>query len=90
VDQIKIHLPKGSSGYVVIPRPPGNQKAYVDGEKTSMETYLDVMPAVYVHNNSQVQVKEKPFYPLIGFIVSVVSLFVLIAVFFLIRRKKRF
>jgi len=90
VGEMRIHLPKGSSGYVVIPRPLPHHRAYVDGKKKPMEKFLDVMPAVYVEENSQVQVKEKRFYPLAGYLISFFSLLSLLFLFFFFRKKKNF
>jgi len=74
VGELKIHVPKGSSGYVVLPRPDHVYKAYVAGKSKPMDRYLNVMPAVYVKNNSQVHIRKKPFYPFKGFMISFVSL----------------
>ncbi|HZX10688.1 MAG TPA: hypothetical protein VFG01_07045, partial [Acidobacteriota bacterium] len=86
--ELKIHLPEGASGYVVIPRPNHQYKAYVDGEKKPIRRYLDVMPAVYVEENSQVHIKEKLFVPLTGFLISFVSLLLFILLWFYLRKKK--
>jgi len=81
--ELKIHLPEGASGYVILPRPDRHYRAYVDGEKKPIEKYLDVMPAVYVENSSQVLIKEKSFFPLTGFIISFVSLSLFVILLFI-------
>jgi len=89
--EIKIHVPQGGSGYVVIPRPYRKEmKAFVDGEKKPLQTYLDVMPAVRVHNHSWVYVKEKTFFPLKGFVLSFVSWLFFIILLFFWGKKKNF
>ena len=81
VGEVRIRLPEGSSGYVVLPRPDHRYRAYVDGEKKSMERFLGVMPAVSVGNNSRVYFKEKPFYPAAGFMISVAGLLLFVILF---------
>ncbi|MFW6124195.1 MAG: hypothetical protein ACOC5G_03155 [Acidobacteriota bacterium] len=88
VGEVKIHVPEGSSGYVVIPRPNHQYRAYVDGKKKPIRRYLDVMPAVYVEENSQVYIKEKLFVPLTGFLISFFSLLFFILLWFYLRKKK--
>lgn len=87
---LTIHIPKEVSGYVVIPRSLDHYAAYVDGEKKPIEMYLDVIPAVYVKNNSQIFIKEKRFFPLTGFLISFFSLLFFVILFFFLRKKKNF
>lgn len=86
--ELKVYLPKKTSGYVVIPRPLRNHTVYVDKEKKPIEMYLDVIPAVYVENNSQVYIKEKLFFPLTGFLISFFSLLFFILLWFYLRKKE--
>jgi len=86
-NQIKITLPENSTGYVIIPRPNDNYLAYVDGKLQRIDQYLNVFPAIRVHNNSQVLFEEKPFYFMNGPIISIVSLFIVIITLILLRKK---
>jgi len=88
--EIIIHLPEKCSGYVIIPRPNDNYLAYVDGKLKDIEQYLSVMPAVYVDNNTQIFIKEKPFYLMTGFIISFFSLLVFIIFLFFKRKSNSF
>jgi len=90
VGEITIHLPEKCSGYVIIPRPNDNYLAYVDGKLKDIEQYLGVMPAVYVNNNTQIFIKKKPFYLMIGFIISFLSLFLFVILLFFKRKNRNF
>ena len=90
IGEITIHLPEKCSGYVIIPRPNDNYLAYVDGKLKDIEQYLGVMPAVYVNNNTQIFIKKKPFYLMIGFIISFLSLLFFIILLFFKRKNRNF